>query len=254
METRVDLWKRSDQVVNYLDGLRGAIPLAGVQIELIRRLVRHARPAPGRILDLGCGDGVLGRALLDDHPAAVATFLDFSEPMLERARQALGGYGPRSEIRHADYGGPGWVDLVAERAPFDAIVSGYSIHHQPDERKRTVYAEIHALLAPGGIFLNLEHVSSPSPWVAGAHDELFIDSLYAYHTAAGTGLSRDEVANTYYYAPASEANILAPVELQCDWLREIGFQDVDCYFKIFELALFGGVKAGASGPDVARPN
>ena len=37
-------------------------------------------------------------------------------------------------------------------------------------------------------------------------------------------------------------NILAPVGDQCDWLREIGFEDVDCYFKIFELAVFGGRK------------
>jgi hypothetical protein len=37
--------------------------------------------------------------------------------------------------------------------------------------------------------------------------------------------------------------ILAPVDLQCAWLRLIGFQDVDCFFKVFELALFGGRKA-----------
>ena len=29
---------------------------------------------------------------------------------------------------------------------------------------------------------------------------------------------------------------------QCRWLREIGFQDVDCFWKYFELAIFGGVK------------
>ncbi|SPE57295.1 hypothetical protein SBV1_270094 [Verrucomicrobia bacterium] len=29
---------------------------------------------------------------------------------------------------------------------------------------------------------------------------------------------------------------------QCQWLREIGFENVDCYFKVFELALFGGTK------------
>ena len=37
-----------------------------------------------------------------------------------------------------------------------------------------------------------------------------------------------------------EANILAPVEVQCEWLRECGFEDVDCFFKFFELAVFGG--------------
>jgi hypothetical protein len=32
------------------------------------------------------------------------------------------------------------------------------------------------------------------------------------------------------------------VEVQCQWLRQIGFGHVDCYLKIFELALFGGLR------------
>ena len=44
-----------------------------------------------------------------------------------------------------------------------------------------------------------------------------------------------------YYQDKKE-NIPAPVESQCQWLRETGFQEVDCFFKTFELALFGGRK------------
>ena len=39
----------------------------------------------------------------------------------------------------ADYGVPSWTASVAEWSPYDAIVSGFSIHHQPDDRKRAVY-------------------------------------------------------------------------------------------------------------------
>jgi len=42
------------------------------------------------------------------------------------------------------------------------------------------------------------------------------------------------------HRPDKAANILAPVETQCRWLRRIGFVEVDCYFKHFELAVFGG--------------
>ena len=52
---------------------------------------------------------------------------------------------------------------------------------------------------------------------------------------AERGLSR-----TYLERPDKEGNILAPVELQCSWLRDLGFADVDCFFRLFELALFGG--------------
>ena len=42
--------------------------------------------------------------------------------------------------------------------------------------------------------------------------------------------------------PGRAANILASVEEQCRWLHEIGFQDVDCFWKYFELAIFGGFR------------
>ena len=37
-------------------------------------------------------------------------------------------------------------------------------------------------------------------------------------------------------------NKLTLVETQCNCLRKIGFTNVDCYFKICELSLFGGMK------------
>lgn len=37
-------------------------------------------------------------------------------------------------------------------------------------------------------------------------------------------------------------NRLERVDVQLNWLEEIGFNHVDCYFKWMELAVFGGVK------------
>ena len=155
------------------------------------------------------------------------------------ARRRLGEYGGRAEYVPADYAVPEWVEAVRPFAPFDAAISGFSIHHQPDDRKQRVYGEIYALLATGGVFVNIEHVSSPTEWLTALYDELFVDRLHAIHPAA----TRAELAARYYNRSDKAANILAPVEVQCQWLREIGFTDVDCYLKIFELAVFGGRKA-----------
>jgi ubiquinone/menaquinone biosynthesis C-methylase UbiE len=195
-----------------------------------------------RALDLGCGDGFLAAPILDAWPQASAVLVDFSDTMLDAARARLEDRGDRVAIVKADYGKAGWTEALGERQVFDVIVSGFSIHHQPDERKRSLYAELFAMLAPGGLFLNIEHVSSPTPWLEEQFNEHLIDSLFAYHGTKGSK-TREEVANELVRRDDKAANILAPVELQCDWLREIGFQDVDCYLKIFELAVFGGRKA-----------
>jgi SAM-dependent methyltransferase len=234
------VWRAESLTTTYLEGVRGAIPLAAEQIDVIVRLARAARPGARLLLDLGCGDGILGHALCDafSENAPTCVFADFSPPMLDAARARVNGNN--SHFAEVDYGRAGWTSAVNKWGVFDVIVSGFSIHHQPDPRKKEVYKDVYDLLAPGGIFLNLEHVSSASRWGEEQFEAYFIDSLHWYH--APRGKTRDEVAADFYHRPDKLANILASVEDQCQWLRAIGFERVDCFLKIFELALFGGIK------------
>jgi tRNA (cmo5U34)-methyltransferase len=231
------VWQDRSLVAAFLTGVRGGIPYAADQIEIMLRVLGGAGLPVRRFLDLGCGSGVLAQAILTQYPEAQAILLDFSEPMLDAAREQ---FAPDHEVVVADFGTPSWTDSVAQLAPFDAIVSGFAIHHQPDERKPALFGEIFELLTPGGWFLNVEHVASPTPLIAQLNDELFVDRLTVFHERAGTGKSRAEVASVYVYRPDKAANILAPVEDQCRWLRSIGYEEVDCFFKVFELAVFGG--------------
>jgi SAM-dependent methyltransferase len=241
------VWQTAELTQTFLEGVRGAIPQAAVQLDVMLRLIAASGVAVTAVLDLGCGDGILGELVLDRYPAAQGVFLDFSAPMLAAAAKRLANYDNVTLIE-ADYGPKGWEEIVncqlsMVNGQFDVIVSGYSIHHQLDGRKREIYAEIFDLLRPGGIFINIEHVVSHSAWGKGVFDEMFIDALHGYHQQNGKGQSRADVGHDFYNRPDKEANILASVESQCDWLRHIGFERVDCYQKLFELAVFGGVKS-----------
>lgn len=240
MQRTDEIWKTEELSKTFLEGVRGAVPLAAEQIDVMLRVIKATQPKVEAFLDLGCGDGILGRAIHQQYPNAKGVFVDFSESMLEAAKNNLENHLINFEFITLDFGEKQWINSLSDKSPFDVIVSGFAIHHQPDERKNEIYQEIYQLLRPGGIFLNLEHVSSVSKWEEEAFKELFIDSLYAFHQNKGSNKSKEEIAIEYYNRPDKDANILAPLEIQCDWLKELGFVDVDCFIKLFELALFGG--------------
>jgi tRNA (cmo5U34)-methyltransferase len=235
---RDTVWQNEELATLFLNEVRGGIPYATEQLEIMVRVLGLADRPIARFLDLGCGDGTLAQAVLSTFPNAEAVLADFSEPMLAAARDRL--LDVSCHVIQADFGNADWVRRVAEWSPFDAVVSGYAIHHQPDDRKQALYEEIFDLLAPGGVFVNVEHVAPATARVSALSNDLFVDSLTANNRRLGGDKSREQIASDYVHRPDKDANILAPVEDQCAWLRTIGFEDVDCYFKVFELAVFGG--------------
>jgi tRNA (cmo5U34)-methyltransferase len=167
-----------------------------------------------RVLDLGSGDGRLLARVLEHLPEAAGVAVDFSAEMLGRLRDRFAG-DARVTVQAHDLAEP-----LPDLGRFDAIVSSFAIHHVTHPRKRALYAEIHDRLAPGGVFLNLEHVASPTP------------ALHAWFLAAIDVRPEDD----------DPSNKLLDVHTQLTWLREIGFDDVDCHWKWRELALLAGVR------------
>lgn len=165
-----------------------------------------------RFVDLGTGDGCLLTAVRERHPEATAVGLDASEPMLAQAAQRFGG-DPLVELRKHDLSVP-----LVDMGPADAVVSGLAIHHLEDERKRELFGEIHALLIPGGVFANLDLVSAASPRL---HERF-----------------RREIGRT----EDDPSDRLAGLSEQMGWLREAGFDEVDCHFKWLQLALVVAVR------------
>ncbi len=210
----INLWTSADHALNYLatsDSIPHRTEGEAVLLELVPNNVKC-------ILDLGTGDGRLLSLLKIDRPRAESIAVDFSPTMLEAARNRFADDLTIKVVAHnLDDPLPGSLSINAR---FDVVVSSFAIHHLTHTRKKTLYKEIFDLLEPGGVFCNLEHVSSPTP------------NIHTYFRKA-IGIEKQ---------PEDPSNILLDVETQLNWLRELGYIDVDCYWKWLELGLLVGFK------------
>lgn len=208
----VNLWSSAEHALEYL-GRADSIPH---RVEGEATLLEFLPAGARRILDIGSGGGRLLSLVKAARPAASFVALDFSPTMLETLRKLFAGESGVSVVAH------NLDEKLPALGQFDAIVSSFAIHHVVHQRKRSLYEEIFELLAPGGVFCNLEHVSSVSP------------RLHAGFLKAISCAEEDP------------SNKLLDLETQLTWLREIGFVDVDCHWKWRELALLVGVKPAAN--------
>ena len=207
----VNLWTSNDHARDYLERADSISHRNEGESALLEFIPRTTR----RVLDLGTGDGRLLSLVRHQHPNTEAVALDFSPTMLEAAGKRFAGESSVSVIAH------NLDEPLPALGKFDAVIASFAIHHLVHDRKRALYAETYNLLNPGGVFCNLEHVASPTPRL---HQE-FLERI-------GFTVETEDPSNK-----------LLDVETQLGWLREIGFLDVDCFWKWRELALLAGVRS-----------
>jgi tRNA (cmo5U34)-methyltransferase len=236
-------WQREDQATAFLEERRMLIPLIEAQEELVRLLITRGGRKVDRFLDLGAGAGAFAQLVMQAHPRSSGILVDFSEPMIAVAEHQLASQDGRWQYVRADLSIPQWQQVLPGGERYDAIVSGFCIHHLPDERKRALYEESFALLRPGGIFLNWEHVAGGG-LAEGMFEEYMIARLVETEQQREHPRPRDVVEQEFLYRAAADDDILLDVDTQCAWLREAGFEQVDVFFKLPELAVFGGVRGG----------
>jgi tRNA (cmo5U34)-methyltransferase len=203
-------WRAAGHVGRYLERADEYPGRAEGERVLLDHVPRDIR----RVLDLGTGDGRLLALLKADRPQLSGVGLDFSELMLQAAAERFAGDEAVELVEHD------MAELLPALGRFDAVVSSMAIHHLEHERKRSLFAEAFNLLEPGGVFANFEHVASPT-------QRLHV----AFFEAIGEPLEHEDPSDR-----------LLDVHTQLVWLRELGFDDVDCYWKWLEMVVLIGVK------------
>ena len=127
--------------------------------ERFTAIVDVVQMASGRsdplVLDVGCGPGSLGARLLDRLPDAAVVGIDADPVTLALGRAA---YGEKITFVDADLRAPNWPSLLPVDRPADAAVSTTALHWLTEDGLRAFYRALAAVLRPGGVFLNGDHL------------------------------------------------------------------------------------------------
>lgn len=188
------------------------------------RAVAMSVPENAKILDLGAGTGLLSAAIRKDLPSAHLTLVDRSVSMLDQAVSRFSG-DERMNIHVADLGDP------LPEGPFDAVVSGLAIHHLTDDEKQRLFARIHVILSSGGLFVNVEQVSAPRPFL-----EVMYDLQHEKHVNESNTPENEWAAGK----ERMKYDLPIDVQTQLKWLRAAGFDTVDCLAKDWRFATYAG--------------
>ncbi len=153
-----------------------------------------------RVVDLGCGDAALGRALLD---AGCHRYLgvDGSERMVQAARETL--HGTSGEVVHGDL-----EDFTAPPGDFDLVVSRLALHYV--RNVETVLSSCRACLSPDGrIVLTVLHpvitshdarASTQEPRTNWVVDDYFVAGPREQHWLGDTAVWHHRTIEDYVAA------------------------------------------------------
>lgn len=181
-----------------------------------------------RVIDLGCGTGTIARRIKDVYPQAQITCVDIAEKMLRIAQTKLGDSG---DIRYQlanfeDYD----FDSI-----YDVAVSSLALHHLVSEDdKIKFYKKIYSCLSPGGVFYNADVILGSCPHLQKRYMEKWREYM-------SLQVSVEEIEQKWipqHYDEDHPSKLMS----QLDWLRNLGFAEVDILWKYFNFAVYGGCK------------
>ena len=216
-------------------------PIRDVQTAMVLRMIPQPIDAPIRILDVGAGYGALAAALLRDRPNATAVCLDASDAMLQLGPAKNPDLKHRMAFVQGSLDSPAWLNSVS--GTFDAVVSARALHHfTENQRRRHIFTELFTLVRSGGCFINADNVraatKSLSERYRRARDE-YLDRYVRESSGGRTNLADAKAATPSSYHGPHNNGIL---EEELAWLREAGFEDVDCFWKFTTTVVYGGFK------------
>lgn len=233
-------WARAEFSRDYLDRADIYIVERRKIFAIVKSFFGHFLGVSGtkRVLDLGCGDGIITHELMKDFGSIISTLVDGSDDMLSQARERLKGFEQVRYIRAS------FQEIIKGTADigtdYSLIVSSMAIHHLTLEEKKALFGIIHRVLCGGGFFINFDVVLAPTDELDGWYMELWKEWMDAKRASLGIHeVDSTDIMKRYKSLEENKPDLL---DDQMNALRATGFRNADCFYKYGIFTLYGGMK------------
>ena len=226
-------------------------PFRNEQIQAILDASEILNKNTPKVLDIGCGPGILGRKMLEAKPSTRYVGIDGDPVVLEAMRHLLKGSGATSIL--ADFRRAEWTKK--HLGQFDAVVSLTALHWLSQQHQKAAYRAAFDVLKPGGT------LTIGDPYVPqGPDDRKILEAIQQERMMSQTGQTWEEfwqrffetypIKDVYtayhrekgYQEPFEGSDDGYPLEFHLNALREAGFRTTAVYWKNGLRAVYGGKK------------
>ena len=185
-----------------------------------------------RVLDLGCGNGILSEMVFRKLPNSYVVGLDLTLGMLNAFEKKLSGYAGKFELRQADYRSD---DIGKE---YDIVIAGLTLHHLTWEERENFYRTIYSALNQSGLFISQDIIIDEDPMVA--------ENQYAHWKAFMKSQGEDP---EFWYSKHREKDHPVTLSDHFAWLKQAGFSKVTCQWRYcnFMITKAEKIQVGSNG-------
>lgn len=247
METQEQGWTEEDSAT-YQKLAVVAVPEREEQIATLVSLLPFDREAAFTAVELGSGEGYLSEVVLECFPNASVLALDGSAEMRSVASERLSRFGERFKIEEFDILDLGWIERVHGA---DCVISSLCVHHLDGEGKRAMFQGVFEQLTPGGALIIADLVDPQRPEALDLFAQTWDRetqrrSQERLGNDDGMRAFQETEWNLFRHPDAMDRP--SPLFDQLLWLREAGFEAVDCFWLRAGHAIYGGYKPGGAPP------
>ncbi len=241
-----EAWNNPDYIHWWLKKRAWKGPIREIQAEMVVRMIPHPLDSAIRVLDLCAGFGALSIAILKSRPNAKALCIDGSEELTKLGRDRTAEFAERIKFVQASLDTADW--LTSTTGSYDAVVSAQAfIRFLTPERRKSLYKEIFNITSPGGCFINADDICAPTVTLRKRYRRALNQWLDDHlrepsgDTPAFVKFKEDSPVN--HDEPRKDGFL----DQELCWLREAGFEDVDCFWKFGMMTIYGGFRPEKPG-------